>query len=331
MKIKATLLVLATLLCTTPALAETPSYDARLTAYDYPYKVQMLDLESQRQNVQMAYMYLPAAEGKPTALLLHGKNFSGAYWQPVAEWLHEHGYGVIMPDQIGFGKSSKPQYYQFSFNQLAANTRALLEKLGIQNTIVVGHSMGGMLATRYALTYPAHTSKLILINPIGLEDYLEYTTYPSLDQSYAAELKKTPEGIIAYQRKNYYDGQWNERYEALTEFLQGWVNGQDKQRVAWNSALTYDMILTQPVVHEMGELSMPTTLIIGTRDRTGLNRANKKPDTDYELGRYDQLGKATAQRIPHATLYELEGLGHLPQVENWDRFAEVFEKAMNAE
>jgi pimeloyl-ACP methyl ester carboxylesterase len=76
-----------------------------------------------------------------------------------------------VPDQIGFCKSSKPQAYQFRFHQLASNTRALLASLGVEKSILLGHSTGGMLAFRYALTYPDQTAALAVVNPIGLEDW----------------------------------------------------------------------------------------------------------------------------------------------------------------
>jgi len=46
---------------------------------------------------------------------LHGKNFSGAYWQDTMTALLAEGYRVVAPDQIGFGKSSKPAHFQYSF------------------------------------------------------------------------------------------------------------------------------------------------------------------------------------------------------------------------
>lgn len=56
--------------------------------------------------------------------------------------------------RVGFCSSSKPRGYQFSFGQLAANTRALLDERGIDKATLIGHSMGGMLAARFALAYP---------------------------------------------------------------------------------------------------------------------------------------------------------------------------------
>ena len=292
------------------------AYDARLSGYDYGYEVSYFPIDSQRQSLKMAYIYLEGKPGKPVITLMHGKNFNAHYWMPTAAYLHEKGYGVLVPDQIGFGKSSKPDNYQYSFSVLAHHTRDLMSALNINKSIVIGHSMGGMLASRFALMHPQTTQRLILVNPIGLENYLQYVEYKDTDFFYKKELAKTPEGVKRYQQKNYYAGQWNERYEALTDFMVGQIHGPDKEHVAWVNAKTYDMIFTR--------------LIIGTRDRTGPGRNWKKPGVDYELGRYDRLGKAAASLIPDAELYELNDLGHLPQIENFERFKDVLEKALDA-
>ncbi|WP_049721239.1 alpha/beta fold hydrolase [Gilvimarinus polysaccharolyticus] len=301
------------------------SFDARLSEYAYPYPVGEFNFNSQRQALTMAYMHLPAQPGKATVLLLHGKNFASDYWQSTAELLQQKGYGVLMPDQIGFGKSSKPAHYQFSFEALAANTRALADKLGIKRLSVIGHSMGGMLASRYALSYPEHAEQLVLINPVGLEDYLQYVEYKDPEFFYQSELHKTISGVIAYQQKNYYDGKWSDAYEALTVIHKGWMNGPDWPLVAWNNALTYDLIFTGAVVNEFKDISVPTHLIIGTRDTTGPGRGWKKPGVERVLGQYNLLGKQAAETIPNATLHELDGIGHMPQFEALERYKAILD------
>jgi pimeloyl-ACP methyl ester carboxylesterase len=153
-----------------------------LSDYQYPYEVQFLNLNIQRQELQMGYMDVkPQNHNGRNVMLLHGKNFNGAYWRTTIEALTKNGYRVIVPDQIGFGKSAKPDYLQYSFHQLARNTKKLLDTLGVQKTAVLGHSMGGMLATRFALMYPETTEKLILENPIGLEDYKRFIPYKPIE------------------------------------------------------------------------------------------------------------------------------------------------------
>lgn len=84
--------------------------------------------------------------------------------------------------------------------------------------------------------------------------------------------------------------------------------------VAWNQAQTSGMIVTQPVIHEFGNISVPTTLIIGGKDRTapGGNRASA--DVAKTLGHNPKLGRAAAAAIPSATLLEFPELGHSLQI-----------------
>src|SRR6187402_2665686 len=143
----------------------------RLENVQYPFPVKEISLKIQGQDLKMAYMDLqPKSTNGKTVLLLHGKNFMAAYWERTANDLAAAGFRVIMPDQIGFGKSSKPTNIQYTFQLLAQNTKAILDELKITKTSVLGHSMGGMLATRFTLMYPENVEKLILENPIGLED-----------------------------------------------------------------------------------------------------------------------------------------------------------------
>jgi pimeloyl-ACP methyl ester carboxylesterase len=231
-----------TLACSAVAIGATsperPSYGAELEGFDYPFPVQRFEFTSQQQTLTMAYMELtPAKPNGRTAVLLHGKNFCGATWESVARPLQAAGYRVLIPDQIGFCKSSKPAAYQFSFHQLAANTHALIEKLEIERPIVIGHSMGGMLAMRYALQYPQALQTLVLVNPIGLEDWLQKgVPYRSVDQWYAREQKTTAAGIQQYQLNTYYDGQWKPEYDRWVEMLAGMYQGAGGKQVAWNQA-----------------------------------------------------------------------------------------------
>ena len=179
------------------AQATGPAYGPQLEGFAYPHEVRRLALQSQGQTLSMAYMDIQAdrPNGR-TAVLMHGKNFCGATWEGTIDTLRAQGYRVIVPDQIGFCKSSKPANYQYSFHQLAHNTHALLAKLGIERSIVVGHSMGGMLAARYALQYPDATQTLVMVNPLGLEDWkAKGVPYRSIDQWYASELKTSFDSI----------------------------------------------------------------------------------------------------------------------------------------
>jgi len=303
-----------------------PAYGPELQGFDYPFPVQQYTFTSQREPLHMAYMDVaPAHPNGRTAVLLHGKNFCGATWVETIRRLSDAGYRVIAPDQIGFCKSSKPEHYQFTFQQLARNTHALLESLGIQRATMIGHSTGGMLAIRYALMYPQGTEQLVLVDPIGLEDW-KAKGVPSLsvDQWYERELKSSADGIRRYEQATYYAGTWSPSYETWVQMLAGMYRGPGKQQVAWDSALLYDMIYTQPVVYELDLLKMPTLLMIGDKDTTAIGKDAAPPEVRAQLGHYPELGKAAARAIPHATLVEFAALGHSPQLQD----PQAFHKAL---
>ncbi|WP_089810655.1 alpha/beta fold hydrolase [Chitinophaga sp. YR627] len=296
-------------------------YDADLAGYAYPYPVHYITLNIQGQNLRMAYMDVqPLKPNGKVIMLLHGKNFCAAYWDSTAADLSNKGYRVIMPDQIGFGKSSKPPHLQYSFQLLAQNTKALLDTLKVTKTAVLGHSMGGMLATRFTLMYPDVAEKLILENPIGLEDWKVKVPYQSVDKWYEGELKQNFEKIKQYQLDNYYAGEWKPAYEKWAVLQAGWTAGADYPRVAWNAALTYDMIFTQPVFYEFENIKVPTLLIIGQRDRTALGKAGVSEEVKKTMGNYPVLGQEISKRIPNAKLAPIEGVGHLPHIEAYPQF-----------
>jgi pimeloyl-ACP methyl ester carboxylesterase len=300
---------------------ETPALGIRLEKFDYPYPVALLPLKTQNQSLEMAYMDVaPATPNGETVVLLHGKNFCGAYWEQTAKDLAARGFRVVIPDQIGFGKSSKPENYHYTFQALALNTRDLLDQLEIKQVHVLGHSMGGMLATRFALMFPDRSQSLVLVNPIGLEDWKTKAPYPGIDKWYQQELKTSADSIKKYQQENYYDGKWRPEYDAGVAVLAGLIRSDGYPLVAWNNALTYDMIFTQPVVYELPQIQVPTLLIIGQRDTTALGKNLVSPEVAKTMGNYPELGKKAAAAIPGATLVELEGIGHLPQIEAYDQF-----------
>lgn len=295
--------------------------DIELANYKYPYPVSVLELKIQEQHLKMAYMDVkPVNYNGKNIVLFHGKNFNGAYWETTIEALTNEGFRVIVPDQIGFGKSSKPAHFHYTFQQLAKNSKTLLDTLKIERTSVLGHSMGGMLAARFTLMYPETAEKLILENPIGLEDWKLKAPYKSVEWWYENELKKSYDGIKKYQLVNYYNNNWKSEYDQWVNLLAGWTLNSDYKRIAWNAALTYDMIFTQPVVYEFKNIKVPTLLIIGTRDRTALGKPLVSDKVRETMGLYSELGKKTQKEIPNSQLVEIENVGHLPHIEKFESF-----------
>ncbi|MCM2447216.1 alpha/beta fold hydrolase [Rahnella aceris] len=303
--------------------ADAPSYGPQLQGFDYPFPLKQFSFNSQGAPLQMGYLDVPPTGHKngQTVVLMHGKNFCAATWGDTISALVSKGYRVIAPDQVGFCSSTKPSHYQYSFQQLATNTHDLLRSLKITKAVIVGHSTGGMLATRYSLMYAPEVSKLVLVNPIGLEDWkAKGVPYRTVDQWYDRELKTSADSIRQYELKTYYVNKWKPEYDRWVDMLAGLNNGPGHKLVAWNSALIYDMIFTQPVFYEFKNLRVPTTLMIGTADTTAIGSDIAPPAVKAKIGHYNVLGKQVAKLIPHAKLIEFKGLGHAPQMEEPERF-----------
>jgi pimeloyl-ACP methyl ester carboxylesterase len=305
------------LLATAPAMAQAPSYGARLEGFAYPHPTQDFNFRSQRQDLTMSFMDIrPARPNGRTAVLLHGKNFCGATWEDTIAAMSEAGWRVVVPDQVGFCRSSKPAAYQFALHQLAHNTAALLDSLGVGRAVVAGHSMGGMLAARFALLYPACTEALVMINPIGLEDWeAEGVPYQTVDQWLAGEQRSDATSMRAYQQATYYAGHWEPRYDRWVEMQAGMYAGAGREAVLWNQALTSDMVFTQPVVQDFPQIRVPTLLMIGERDNTAIGKAAAPQAVQARIGNYAVLGARTQQAIPNSRLVRFPELGHSPQVQ----------------
>lgn len=302
-----------------PAAATGPLGIA-MEAYAYPYPVHFFALTIEGQDLQMAYMDVPPAASsvaRGTVVLFHGKNFFGAYWKGTIEVLSKAGFRVVVPDQIGFGKSSKPDIH-YSFHLLAKNTRDLLDSLGVEHAAIVGHSMGGMVATRFALMYSEFTSKLVLENPIGLEDYRAEAPYVPTRQLYEKEMQQTEKKIRDYQRHYYVT--WKPAYDEYVQAPARWSLSGEYPRMAMSAALTSQMIYEQPVCHEFALVKAPALLVIGQADRTAIGKDRVSPEIAATMGNYPELGKKMASEIPNAKLAPIENCGHIPHLEAPEKF-----------
>lgn len=180
--------------------------------------------------------------------------------------------------------------------------------------------MGGMLATRFTLMFPEKVERLILEDPIGLEDWKIKVPYQDVDAWYHNELGQTYASLKKYEMDSYFHGTWRPDYDSALNIPAGWLLSPEYSRIAWNSALCYDMIFTQPVCYEFSQIKVPTLLLIGELDRTALGK-NLVPDSiRATLGNYPALGHQTQEKIPRCQLILLPGIGHVPHMEDFEKF-----------
>lgn len=287
----------------------------------YPYPIHTFSALLEGKLVQIAYMDVqPDSAWKTTVILFHGKNFNGYYWKDVMAFLVKAGYRVIAPDQPGWGRSDKPDLH-YSFQLLSYAMHQLIDSLHIAKVTIVGHSMGGMLAARFAMMYPDKVGRLILEDPIGLEDYKRFIPYQTTEKLYANEKAATYDSYKKYQQ-GYYP-QWKPEYEQYVQAQAEELKSPDFDHIAWVNALTYQMIYEQPVCYEWDRIQAPTLLIVGQEDRTVVGKALLSDEDKKRYGQYPALGEKTKQLIPNCVLLQLPGMGHIPHVQDLPQFKDI--------
>ena len=274
----------------------------------YPHPVSYLPLTLYGQDVRMAYMDVPPsgqANGR-TVMLFHGMNFFGEYWKATIDVLRKEGFRVVVPDQIGFGRSSKP-IIPYNFHDMALNTRKLLQSLGITKASILGHSMGGMLAARFAASYPDMTERVVLNNPIGLTDARWERPWRTADDAYKATMAQTHDQ--AYQAfsaniHRYFPNAWKPEYERYVRILYAPTLSGDWPRLAMVRAIYQQITYLDPVVHDWAHIKAKALVLGGEQD--GEN--------------FPALAKHIADTIPGAALVLIPNVGHVPHLQVPDIF-----------
>ena len=294
------------------ALAQAPSdygpVSADVSEIPYPYPVSTLSFMLYGKDVRMAYMDVKptGAPNGQTVVLLHGFNFFGEAWAGTVDVLTREGFRVIVPDQIGFGRSSKP-LIPYTFNDMALNTRRLLRSLGIEHADIVGHSMGGMLASRFAMLFPTMTTRLVLVNQIGLTDARPGRVPHYLDDAYRTDssgalANRSYEQVRASITR--YFVTWKPEYEKYVRIHWGWTQSPDWPWFSKVRGALTQMLSAETVVYDWQHIKSKTLVIGGAKDTPA----------------YPAQAKHVAESIPGAQLELIDNVGHVPQFESPEIF-----------
>jgi len=293
-----------------PPASPPPDWPATAIDYanvPYPYPVSYLGVRVYGQPYRVAYMDVAPsgpANGH-TVVIMHGMNFFAAAYEPTIDALADAGFRVLAVDRLGYGRSSKPIFH-YNLHIPARNTKALLDTLGIGRAAIVGHSMGGMVATRFAFTYPETTSHVVMVNQIGLTDPRPGRPWPDPDEAYAATLNETTYASVLSGHRRYYPNGWRPEYLRWVMVQYGLTMSGDWPRMARIRVAQRQILYEDPVVYEWRSIATKALVIGGGADRL--------------VSDYPSAARHVAEELPNAELVIFPGVGHAPHFEIPEEF-----------
>ena len=290
---------------------EEPPAEWGPTAIDYsnvpyPYPVSYLDVRLYGEDHRMAYMDVPA-RGTPngrTAVIFHGMNFFAAAYEPTIDALADAGIRVLAVDRLGYGRSSKPDVH-YNLHMPARHTKALLDHLGIDRAAIVGHSMGGMVATRFAFTYPEATSHVVMVNQIGLTDPRPGRGWADPEEAYRSALATTYASVLRGHVR-YYPRGWKPEYLEWVKVQYGLTLSGDWPRMAKVRAAQRRILYEDPVVYEWSRIGTKALVIGGADDRL--------------VADYPAAARHVAEALQNAELVLFPEVGHAPHFDNPEEY-----------
>lgn len=252
---------------------ETPPADwgpvsINLTEIDYPHPVEYMDLEVYGEDVRIGYMDV-APTGEPngrTVLFVHGGSYYGWYWHNQIDALADAGFRVVVKDRLGWGKSSKP-VIPLSHSLHAHNSIALLDHLGVDEAAVVGHSIGGQMATRLTYLYPERITHMVMVNPVGLTDRRPgrgFEPYDPDEVDVTPDLQEEWEDDVQTDMRRY--AEWKPEYLKHLRIRHGNRLAGGYPQLAHSEALARNMRRLDSVVDDWPHIDTKAMLLGGELD-----------------------------------------------------------------
>lgn len=239
-----------------------------------------------------------AGEGKPV-VLLHGWGSSWHVWQWTIPSLTKAHFRVCAPDLIGHGDSAKPPL-AYVAEDYDAYLEALLVHLGISSVTLMGHSLGGHIALRYAVIHPSQVNCLVLINPLYTKEQLA----PWIGRLTNLRLSEFLYWVFPYWLLR--SGmEWPTR--SLRQLPSSFKDKTARDYKVAHPRIVNSLHTLEDLRPRLEQVSAPTLIVWGSRD--GLLKPTSFPPL--------------VQKIPTAQGYKVERAGHMPQAEAVEEFNAV--------
>ena len=270
--------------------------------YDLPVKKMELS-----NNTTLAYV--EQGTGDQTLIFIHGLGSYLPAWNKNIPELSQH-YHCIAIDLPGYGKSSKGNY-EFSMTYYAQVIKEFAEKKGIENLVLVGHSMGGQIALTAALQYPELVDKLVLIAPAGFEtfnkgqrNWLGNVMTPDMVRLAPVEQIRTN---LAY---NFYNMPDDAEFMFTDRVAMRSAEGFDGYVYAVSQSVKG--MVDQPIYEFLPQITQPTLALFGAND-------NLIPNRYLNPSKTEKVAQDGISKMPNGSLIMLEKTGHFVQFESAEK------------
>ncbi len=266
--------------------------------------------------------YRIIGDGKPILFLSGGPGFSSEYMSPIADLL-SNSFQCVLLDQRGTGQSVVPTYDTTFINISATleDIEFLRKHLGYEEWIVLGHSVGGFLASKYASAYPKSVSAIILVETTGLNTRLwDYF----LDNLWSRLLPSDKE-LADY---------WSDSIIVVNDFKRSRFEYQKAIFPAYFYDRKNSLLLTQKLKPEDWNIDVWKLIWrdMNKIDLSEIGRSYNKPVLVLH-GRQDPVGESiplfVSQTYPNSKLVFIEQAGHFPWLEQPEVFKEIIISFIN--
>lgn len=276
---------------------------------------QQADQIIEHNNAKIHYKII--GKGKPVLFLSGGPGFSSDYMTPIADLL-SNSFQCILPDQRGTGKSVVTTYDTTTINISATleDIEFLRKQLGYEEWIILGHSYGGLLASKYISDYPNSISKMILVGTAGLNTSL----WDYFGDNIWSRLLPSDKELADY---------WNDSIIVTNDFKHSRYEYQKAIMPAYFYERKNSLLFTQKMRPEEWNIDV-WRLIWRDMMKIDLSEVSRRINKPVLIlhGRQDPVGElipyAVSQIYPDSKIIFIEQCGHLP----WLEQPEVFKDAV---
>lgn len=199
---------------------------------------------------------IDVGEGK-NIILIHGIATSSKTWQPLVKLLDKKKCRIIAYDLLGFGESPRPEDKTYDVNDHAESLLASIDrKVKRQKFIIVGHSMGCLIASHIATKYPSMVEHVILYEPPLFADSPEFRSHARRKRLYFAlfeELLKRPNAVFRYSK-------------AIAKIAESRALSVNKSSWFTFERSLKNTIMKQQAYTELKHIPVPTDIIYGKYD-----------------------------------------------------------------